>query len=96
MSFVYIYYYLYFTNLECDAGKFGPHCETVCPYSFNGNLSAFKCYCNADLCNLSDGCSGNDILVTLTLLVFNYSLINYLCHEYAFITLLHLRAGLFD
>lgn len=73
---------MYFTNLECDAGKFGPHCEKDCPCLFYGNLCAFKCYCNKDLCDPADGCSGKD-----TLLVFNYGLLNFLWYKYVFITL---------
>lgn len=32
MLFVFLNFYLYFTNLKCDAGKFGPHCKKECPY----------------------------------------------------------------
>eukprot|EP00105_Crassostrea_gigas_P025297 XP_011445837.1 PREDICTED: cell death abnormality protein 1 isoform X2 [Crassostrea gigas] len=42
---------------KCDAGKFGPRCEKVCPYPNYGNLCVFKCDCNENLCNPSDGCS---------------------------------------
>nr|XP_034331320.1 uncharacterized protein LOC105341173 isoform X2 [Crassostrea gigas] len=42
---------------KCDAGKFGPRCEKVCPYPYYGNICVFKCDCNENLCNPSDGCS---------------------------------------
>lgn len=78
MSFVYIYYYLYFTNLECDGGKFGPHCERyvrtlVMEIFALLNVTAMQIF--AILLTIVQV---NDILVTLTLLVFNYSLFNYL------------------
>lgn len=47
--------------LECDAGKFGPRCEKVCPYPYYGNLCVLKCDCNENLCNTSNGCSGKRI-----------------------------------
>lgn len=58
MYFVYINWYLFCTYLECDAGKFGPRCEKVCPYPFYGNLCMLRCDCKEDLCNPSEGCSG--------------------------------------
>lgn len=58
MYFVYVNWYLFCAYLECDAGKFGPRCEKVCPYPYYGNLCLFKCDCNENLCNPSDGCSG--------------------------------------
>lgn len=57
--FMHIYNeFLYFTYLECVAGKFGSRCEKVCPYPFYGNLCFLTCDCNKDLCNPFDGCSG--------------------------------------
>lgn len=56
-----IFYCIY---LECDAGKFGPHCEKVCPYPNYGHLCVLKCNCVEDDCDPSDGCSGKGYIYT--------------------------------
>lgn len=64
---------MYFTYLKCDAGKFGPLCEKEYPYPLYGNLCAYKCYCNQDICNPSEGCSGKCRITYVHVAYFNYS-----------------------
>lgn len=64
---------MYFTYLKCDAGKFGPRCEKECPYPLYENLCAYKCYCNQDICNPSEGCSGKCRITYVHVAYFNYS-----------------------